>query len=104
MGPSTPSKLFDAGLSRFCATREPALVLTLPVALFATLGFSFLFSIGFFTTVLAMIGPQNDCGSFKQIAACCRSYCSGPDDFDDDSDDEENDGRTEPKPQTKTTV
>ena len=72
--------------------------------LFATLGFSFLFSIGFFTTVLAMIGPQNDCGSFKQIAACCRSYCSGPDDFDDDSDDEENDGRTEPKPQTKTTV
>ena len=44
--------------------------------LFATLGFSFLYSIAFFTTCLGLFGPQGDSGSVKLIAKriynCCR--------------------------------
>ena len=36
--------------------------------LFATLGFSFLYSIAFFTTCLGLFGPQNESGSVKVIA------------------------------------
>jgi predicted RND superfamily exporter protein len=49
------------------------------VFMFCTIGFSILFGLAFFTTTLALLGPQNDCGSitplWKKIRSCCSAIC-----------------------------
>ena len=37
------------------------------VVLFATIGFSFVYAIGFFMTVLAIVGPQEHTGSIRMV-------------------------------------
>ena len=43
--------------------------------LFATLGFAFLYSIGFFTTCLGIFGPEGETGSLKQAWNFLRERC-----------------------------
>ncbi len=43
------------------------------VFMFSTIGFSILYSLGLFTTVMGMIGPQGKTGSLKPLyAKCCK--------------------------------
>ena len=43
--------------------------------MFCTIGFSILYSLGLFITILGLIGPQNDFGSLKPLFAKCFSCC-----------------------------
>ena len=49
--------------------------------LLSVIGFSLLFSLGFFTTTMAIIGPQGETGSliplFRYISKCCSQGQSG---------------------------
>ena len=42
------------------------------VFLFSVIGFSLAFSLGFFSTALAIIGPNGDVGSFAPLFRCAR--------------------------------
>ena len=42
------------------------------VFVLSTLGFSLLFALGLFTTVCALIGPQDNVGSIKSLFKCCK--------------------------------
>ena len=46
--------------------------------MFSTIGFSLLFSLGLFTTVLGICGPQGDTGSIMKCIRKCPCECCKP--------------------------
>ncbi|XP_013396220.1 protein dispatched homolog 1 [Lingula anatina] len=47
------------------------------IFIFSTIGFSIVYALGFFSTVLALIGPQEDFGSLKPLWRWVTNKCSG---------------------------
>lgn len=45
------------------------------IFMFSTIGFSLLFSLGLFTTLMGLIGPENEFGSFVQLYRLCARKC-----------------------------
>lgn len=41
--------------------------------IFCNIGFSLLFSLGFFTTFMGIFGPENDSGSLKNVYKSCKN-------------------------------
>ena len=46
------------------------------IFMFSTIGFSILYALGFFITVMGLIGPQGETGSLKPLWRWCSSKCS----------------------------
>ncbi|XP_064642213.1 uncharacterized protein LOC135496682 [Lineus longissimus] len=67
------------GAATFMLFAELQFYLQFGVFMFCTIGFSILFGLAFFTTTLALLGPQNDCGSlspiWKKMKSCCGVTC-----------------------------
>ena len=61
------------GASLFMLGAQILFFVQFGVFVLTTLGFSLLFALGFFMTVCAMIGPQNNVGSIKGIFKCCKT-------------------------------
>ena len=55
------------GGSAFLLLAQIILFMQFGVFMFATILFSFVFAIGFFTTVLGIVGPENNRGSIEPI-------------------------------------
>ena len=71
-------------LSGACTTLGASAFLLLAVILFfkqfgifmfSTIGFSVLYALGLFPTVLGLIGPQNEFGSLKPLYRWCAKNC-----------------------------
>ncbi|XP_062611293.1 protein dispatched homolog 3-like isoform X2 [Saccostrea cucullata] len=63
------------GASLFLFATEIQFFLQFGVFMFCTIGFSLLFSLGLFTLLVGLIGPQNNTGNLKVLFLKCRSRC-----------------------------
>ncbi|CAD5113766.1 DgyrCDS2935 [Dimorphilus gyrociliatus] len=63
------------GASFFLLLAEILFFVEFGAFMFATIGFSILWALGFFSTVLGILGPQNDVGSLKPIYRWLSSKC-----------------------------
>ena len=64
------------GASMFMFISQAQFGLQFGVFLFCTVGFSLLFSLGLFTTLIGLIGPQNEAGDIKAFVRGCWSKCN----------------------------
>ena len=63
------------GASTFMFLSQVQFFLQFGIFLFCTIGFSLFFSLGLFTVLMGMIGPENEVGDLKAFARWCRSKC-----------------------------
>lgn len=64
------------GASFFLLLAEILFFVEFGAFMFATIGFSIIWALGFFCTLLGILGPQNDFGSLKPIYSWLSSKCS----------------------------
>lgn len=76
MGPSVFSGACTTlGASIFMFAAQVQFFMQFGVFMFCTIGFSLIFSLGLFTMLVGLIGPQNNIGNLKVLFQKCRSKC-----------------------------
>ena len=63
------------GASMFLLIAEILFFKQFGLFMFSTIGLSILYALGFFITILGILGPQNDTGCLKKLFGKCCSCC-----------------------------
>lgn len=66
------------GASLFMFFAQIQFIIRFGMFMFCTIGFSLLYSLGFFTTVMAIVGPNNEVGNIKVIFRKIWDTCKKP--------------------------
>ncbi|XP_061167576.1 protein dispatched homolog 3-like [Saccostrea echinata] len=67
------------GAALFMFAAEIQFFMQFGVFMFCTIGFSLIFSLGLFTLLVGLLGPQNNTGNLKVLFQKCRSRCQRTD-------------------------